>query len=65
MAAIITYELRAVPIKEKDELIGVQAILRNITERKKTEAKLQQSEKQLSNLMSNLPGMAYRCKIRS
>ena len=61
-AEIITYELRAVLIKEKDELIGVQAILRNITERKKTEAKLQQSEKQLSNLMSNLPGMAYRCK---
>ncbi|MEO8232453.1 MAG: PAS domain S-box protein [Ignavibacteriota bacterium] len=57
----ITYELRAVPIKEGDEMIGVQAILRNITERKKTEAKLHQSEKQLSNLMANLPGMAYRC----
>ncbi len=58
----IIYELRAVPIKEKDKLVGVQAILRNITERKKTTAKLQQSEKQLSNLMSNLPGMAYRCR---
>jgi PAS domain S-box-containing protein len=57
----ITYELRAVPIKEKDELIGVQSILRNVTDRKKTEAKLHQSEKQLSNLMSSLPGMAYRC----
>ena len=61
-AAIITYELRAVPIQEKNELIGVQAILRNISERKKTEAKLHQSEKHLSNLMSNLPGMAYRCR---
>ena len=59
-ASIITYELRAVPIAEKDELIGVQAILRNITDRKKTEAKLYQSEKHLSNLMSSLPGMAYR-----
>ena len=58
----ITYELRAVPIIEKEELIGVQAILRNISDRKKTEAKLHQSEKQLSNLMSNLPGMAYRCR---
>ncbi len=58
----IKYEVRAVPIVEKNEHIGVQAILRNITERKQTEAKLQQSEKQLSNLMSNLPGMAYRCK---
>jgi PAS domain S-box len=32
---IITYELRAVPIIEKGERVGVQAILRNITERKK------------------------------
>jgi len=58
----ITYELRGVPIRERDELIGVQLILRNITDRKKTEAKLYQSEKQLSNLMSSLPGMAYRCR---
>lgn len=61
-AALITYELRAVPIQEKDEPIGIQAILRNITDRKRTEAKLYQSEKHLSNLMSNLPGMAYRCR---
>ena len=60
---IIPYELRAVPIKEKDKLIGVQSILRNITDRRKTEAKLHQSEKQLSNLMSNLPGMAYKCRF--
>jgi PAS domain S-box-containing protein len=58
---IITYELRAVPVMENGNRIAIQAILRNITERKKTEAKLQENEKQLSNLMSNLPGMAYRC----
>lgn len=63
--SIFTYELRGVPIKEKDSLIGVQVILRNITERKKTEAKLLQSEKHLSNLMSNLPGMAYRSNYDS
>lgn len=62
---IIKYEVRAVPILEKNKYVGAQAILRNITERKKTEAKLQQSEKQLSNLMSNLPGMAYRCRFNS
>lgn len=61
-SGIIIYELRGVPIQEKNELIGVQIILRNVTERKKTAAKLYQSEKQLSNLMSSLPGMAYRCK---
>ena len=59
---LIRYELRGVPIQEKDDLIGVQVILRNVTERKKTEAKLYQSEKHLSNLMSSLPGMAYRCR---
>lgn len=59
----ILYELRAVPIIEDGKKIGVQAILRNISERKKTEALLQQSQKQLSNLMFNLPGMAYRCKF--
>jgi PAS domain S-box-containing protein len=62
---IITYELRGVPIREKEELIGVQIILRNVTERKKTAAKLYQSEKQLSNLMSSLPGMAYRCNYNN
>ena len=61
-SSIITYELRAVPLLDKGELIGVQSILRDVTERKKTEAKLHQNEKQLSNLMSNLPGMAYRCR---
>lgn len=61
----ITYELRAVPILQNDKRIGVQAILRNITQRKRTEEKLQKSEKQLSNLMSNLPGMAYRCKYNT
>lgn len=60
--SLINYELRAVPITEKKKIIGVQAILRNVTERKKTEIKLQQKEKQLSMLMSNLPGMAYRSK---
>lgn len=63
--SIITYELRGVPIQERDSLIGVQVILRNITERKKTEARLLQSERHLSNLMSNLPGMAYRSKYDS
>ncbi|MDY0082179.1 MAG: PAS domain S-box protein, partial [Ignavibacteriaceae bacterium] len=63
--SIVTYELRGVPIREKDSLTGIQAILRNVTERKRTEAKLLQSEKHLSNLMSNLPGMAYIRKYSS
>ena len=60
---LINYEVSAVPIFENGDRVAVQAILRNITDRKKTEAKLQQNERQLSNLMSNLPGMAYRHKF--
>jgi len=38
--------------------IGVQ---RDITERKRGEEDLRESERRLATLMANLPGMAYRC----
>lgn len=41
---IVNYELKAVPIKRDGKIVGVQAILRNITERKEIEEKLRQSE---------------------
>jgi len=37
-------------------------ILEDITERVKTEKELQENERSYSVLLSNLPGMAYRCK---
>ncbi|MGQ0827020.1 MAG: PAS domain-containing protein [Bacteroidota bacterium] len=36
-------------------------VVYNISERKEYEARLRESERTLSTLMSNLPGMAYRC----
>jgi len=37
-------------------------LIEDITERKRAEAALQESQRALSTLMSNLPGMVYRCK---
>ncbi len=48
--AIIAGELRIV------------AVVRDITERKQAQEKLRESQNFLSALMSNLPGMAYRCR---
>jgi len=42
-----------------DRVLGVAV---DITERKRTQEALQESQRQLATLMSNLPGMAYRCK---
>ncbi len=39
----------------------IMGIFRDITERKLAEEALQESERSLKTLMSNLPGMAYRC----
>lgn len=44
------------------EVVGVQIISQNVTERKNIEEALQESQRQLMTLMGNLPGMAYRCK---
>lgn len=41
---------------------GTRAVVRDITERVAAEEALQESERRLSTLLSNLPGMAYRCR---
>ncbi len=43
-------------------LVFVQAIVRDITERKNSERIISEQKRELATLMSNLPGMAYRCK---
>jgi two-component system sensor histidine kinase UhpB len=44
------------------DVTGFVSIVTDITERKQTEQALLESERRLSTLMSNLPGMAYRCR---
>jgi PAS domain S-box-containing protein len=45
-----------------DETPMVAAFMRGITERKKAEELIKENERRLATLMSNLPGMAYKCK---
>jgi PAS domain S-box-containing protein len=40
---------------------GVRAVVRDITDLKQAEEALREGQRVLSTLMSNLPGMAYRC----
>ncbi len=45
------------------EVIGVQIISQDISERKQIEEALKESQRRLMTLMGNLPGMAYRCRF--
>lgn len=38
------------------------AVVRDVTDRKRAERELRESQRMLQTLMSNLPGMAYRCR---
>jgi PAS domain S-box-containing protein len=53
----------AAPIKNNDGFItGVVLVFSDVTEKFKAEEKLRESERSKSVLLSNLPGIAYRCK---
>ncbi|PLX84166.1 MAG: hypothetical protein C0617_08790 [Desulfuromonas sp.] len=47
---------------EAGTLLGFTSIITDITERKAAKDALRESERRLSTLMGNLPGMAYRCR---
>jgi PAS domain S-box-containing protein len=55
------------PVESSDRLIKTkgeafyQCIIRDISERKLAEEKLRESQRQLSTLIGNMPGMVYRC----
>lgn len=54
----------AAPIKDKDGIIiGVVLVFSDVTEKYNTEEALIESERSKSVLLSNLPGMAYRCQF--
>ncbi len=50
-------------LKDEDgEIVGSIAIGQDITDIREAEITIRQRERQLSTLMDNLPGMAYRCR---
>ncbi len=60
-SVIWTEQLNTPVYNEKNELVAVHGIARDITKRKQAELKLWEREQTLTNLISNLPGFIYRC----
>jgi len=58
---IIWLESRYSPIYSGKKIVALQCVCRDITEQKTKEEQLGASKTQLSTILSNLPGMAYRC----
>ncbi|MCK5074981.1 MAG: PAS domain S-box protein [Calditrichia bacterium] len=59
----IMVELNGRVVKDSEgKVLYYQGNLADISQKKKAEEKLKESERKLSTLMSNLQGMAYRCK---
>ncbi len=51
----------AQPLWDNDRIVSVVGNIMDITDRKSAQEQLAESERKLSTLMANLPGMAYRC----
>ncbi len=60
-SSIVWVDLTAFKLNLKDSRYNHISIVRDITERKTIESALIESERSKAVLLSNLPGMAYRC----
>jgi PAS domain S-box-containing protein len=56
------YYIMATPIFDSDGSISKLSLCFDITEKKRAENDLLESQRRISTLMNNLPGIVYRCK---
>ncbi|MDN7024241.1 PAS domain S-box protein [Methanoculleus sp. FWC-SCC1] len=60
---LIWIELLNTPVLDAaGNLVALEGIARDVTDRQRAREALEQSEQRLSTLLSNLQGMAYRCR---
>jgi PAS domain S-box-containing protein len=56
---IIPMEINVVPVYQEGKIVGAQGVMRNITERKRAEEALRESEEKFRNLAEKSPNMIY------
>ncbi|NNL22266.1 MAG: PAS domain S-box protein, partial [Ignavibacteriaceae bacterium] len=60
--SIVWIEDQFTPIYDSQgNLLAIEGVARDITERKKTDEAISESERKLSTIIDNIPGMTYRC----
>lgn len=50
------------PLSEQGQVVGIIIVATDVTGRQRAQEELRESQQALSILLSNLPGMAYRCR---
>ncbi len=58
---IVISETRKIPVVEDGRVVSVLSVIRDVTEAHRVRQRLEESQRRISVLMDNLPGMAYRC----